>query len=285
MRSRKRVVNGSKEVVEGSRNRPCVLWGNGDGVGRVRVAEKRREESKEWENGDADSDDVHTTRLTELGDIGKEVAFLQFLAPDVRKILGHGGGGRRRRRGRRRSSRIREPSAWLTRVFPASRRKFFVSFLLFLFFFSFWLFFFFLVSIHLGFRDRARSRIWWEKSKFRKLNVRLCEVCGARRWKSWGSWSTRRRIGGSREPNDLESVSEENGRSSWNCNSAMCHSLCLGRHLSERWGSLQLKDPHSHGALGRSRFHKLLAVNVSKRKETIAYWAIYQSSLIDFGCQ
>ena len=34
---------------EGSRKRPCVLWGNGDGVGRVRVAEKRREETKREE--------------------------------------------------------------------------------------------------------------------------------------------------------------------------------------------------------------------------------------------
>jgi hypothetical protein len=36
----------SKDVGEGSRKRPCVLWGNGDGVGRVRVAEKRREEKR-----------------------------------------------------------------------------------------------------------------------------------------------------------------------------------------------------------------------------------------------
>lgn len=39
----------SKDVGEGSRKRPCVLWGNGDGVGRVRVAEKRREATRREE--------------------------------------------------------------------------------------------------------------------------------------------------------------------------------------------------------------------------------------------
>lgn len=48
-RSSEEVDIRSTDMGEGSRKWPCVLWGNGDGVGRVRVAEKRRDETRREE--------------------------------------------------------------------------------------------------------------------------------------------------------------------------------------------------------------------------------------------